>query len=115
MPDPLARAIVAEALQIERSRPDLRPLGVMDLVMRGRRGTAPDFGPIGGDAETDLVDPCGPFGALLAAAFDEQITFTGLRSVDAQAPAPSAFERYWHERVMRAFRARYGLHEAGQG
>jgi len=110
MPDSLARIIVEEALALERSRPDLKSLQVLDLVMRGRRGTSPDFGPLGGGPELSLVDPSGPFGALLSAAFDEQITFTGLRSVNASETGPNAFEEFWFERVMRAFRTRYSLH-----
>jgi hypothetical protein len=108
--DALARAIVAEAVEFERTRRDLKPLEILDLVMRGRRGTAPNFGSIDGPVGQHLVDPASPFGALLAAAFDEQVTLSGLRKVSADTSPPSSFERFWLERVMRAFRERYRLH-----
>jgi len=110
MPDSLARLIVDEAVALQRARPELRALELLDLVMRGRRGTAPDFGDLTSASSECLVDPSGPFGALLAAAFDEQVTFTGLRTLDARSVEPNAFETYWVERVMRAFARRYNLH-----
>ena len=109
MPDSLARIIVDEALALQRERPELSALALLDLVMRGRHGTSPDFGDVTAPSEC-LVDPSSPFGALLAAAFDEQVTFTGLRSL-ATASAPNAFEAFWFERVMRAFARRYHLHQ----
>lgn len=114
-PDALARIIVAEAIEIERTRRDLKPIEVLDLVMRGRKGTAPDFGSIDHPSGGQLVDPASPFGALLAAAFDEQVTLSGLRKVDANDSPPSSFERFWLERVMRAFRERYKLHAPSAG
>ena len=110
-PDALARAIVAEAIELEHNRRDLRPIDVLDLVMRGRKGTAPDFGEIGGPLGEHVGEPASPFGTLLAAAFDEQVTLSGLRRVNAGDSSPSSFERFWLERVMRAFRERYKLHE----
>jgi hypothetical protein len=95
----LARAIVAEALELERPRRDLKPLEVLDLVMRGPKGASPDFGSIDGPEGEHLVDPACPFGALLAAAFDEQVTLSGLSKVNADASPPSSFERFWLERV----------------
>jgi hypothetical protein len=109
MPDALARQIVDEALAIQRARPELPALMVLDLVMRGRRGVTVDFGDLTTAPAECLVDPSGPFGALLAAAFDEQVTLTGLRSLSATARGPNAFEVYWIERVMRAFARRYRL------
>jgi hypothetical protein len=109
MPDSLARSIVDEALALQRERPELPALALLDLVMRGRHGTGPDFGDLAAAPADCLVDPSSPFGALLAAAFDEQVTFTGLRSL-ATASAPTAFEAFWFERVMRAFSRRYQLH-----
>jgi hypothetical protein len=109
-PDGLARAIVAEAIEFECTRRDLKPIEILDLVMRGRKGTAPNFGSIDGLVGQHLVDPASPFGALLAAAFDEQVTLSGLRKVSADTSPPSSFERFWLERVMRAFRERYRLH-----
>lgn len=76
MPDPLATAIVNEAVALQKAHPDLPALQVLDLAMRGRRGTAPDFGASSSTGDDNLLDPQGPFGALLAAAFDEQITFS---------------------------------------
>jgi hypothetical protein len=112
MPDSLALAIVDEALATHQARPELTALQVLDLVMRGRRGTAPDFGALA--AGDSLLDPSSPFGALLAAAFDEQITFSGVRTLADRAPQrPNAFEEFWVERVRRAFAARYGLHGLG--
>lgn len=109
MPDSLARTIVDEALALQHERPELPALALLDLVMRGRRGTSPDFGDMVAAPSECLVDPSSPFGALLAAAFDEQVTFTGLRGL-APASAPNAFEAFWFERVMRAFSRRYQLH-----
>jgi hypothetical protein len=106
MPDSLARLIIDEAVALEKSRPDLTAMQVLDLVMRGRRGTSPDFGAL---AFPGPLDPSSPFGALLSHAFDEQVTFSGVRS--AAGGGPNAFEEYWLERVMRAFSARYGLHK----
>ena len=110
MPDSLARLIVDEALAIQRQRPELTALQVLDLVMRGRRGTSPDFGDLAAAPGECLVDPYGAFGALLAAAFDEQVTFTGLRTLHESGGGPNAFEAYWVERVTRAFSRRYHLH-----
>lgn len=108
MPDALAREIAREAVALQQARPTATALQVLDTVMRGRRGSGPDFGTLTTPAPENLIDPSGPFGLILAEAFDEQVTFSGVRSV--ASGRPTAFEEYWLERVMRAFRQRYGLH-----
>lgn len=110
MPDALAQAIVREALALQKAQPELPALRVLDLAMRGRRGTAPDFGTSPG---ATLLDPYGPFGNLLAAAFDAQITFSGVRQLGAspEARRATAFEEFWVARVRKAFVTRYHLHE----
>jgi hypothetical protein len=110
MPDSLATLIVDEALAIHGARPDLGALQVLDLVMRGRRGTRPDFGASDGSQGPWLLEPSTPFGLLLAEAFDEQITLSGLRTLaGAGGTQPNAFEVFWAERVLRAFARRYSL------
>jgi hypothetical protein len=108
VPNEVAQAIVAEALSLQRSMAHLPALLVLDLAMRGRAGAQPDFGPPGPGSP---LDPTSPFGALLAAAFDDQMTISGVQALSASPAAArmDAFEEFWRQRVMQAFAERYGL------
>jgi hypothetical protein len=101
-----ARDFAARVLALQMLQPDLTPLELLDHAMKGRDAATLDFGTLADGADC-LVDPATPFGALVAAAFDEQVTFSGLRTLGS-AREPNAFEIFWFERVMKAFRRRYG-------
>lgn len=94
MADPTARAIVAETLALRASHPAVPALDVLDQVMRGYRGTSPEF-----DAgRQDLTDAGTPFGEVLRLAFAP-----GLEEADGAT---------WEELVVDAFAARYDLGSA---
>jgi hypothetical protein len=96
---PIARAIVATALDLRRTHPDAPAIDVLDLVMRAHRGSSPEF-----DAgRSDLTDPGTPFGQLLQAAFDPAYDAAALEAAGVDADA-----RWWHA-VMEPFIERYEL------
>ena len=104
MRNTLACTIVETALATQKARPELSALQVLDVAMRGRHCTTPDFGAV-------ALDPFGPFGVLLAAAFEVQAapalalasTWVGGNLGDGEA--------LQGKRVRDAFTARYRLRE----
>jgi hypothetical protein len=96
----LARAAVA----LRRSHPRAPALDVLDVVLRRHRGSLQDFGA--------ATRPGSEFGLVLAAAFDPGMAPEDWRIVDHPNTAPevsAALLAIWHETVLGAFAARYGL------
>ena len=63
------------AVGLHRSHPHAPSLDVLDAVMRDRGGSLADFG--------QSIDPCTPFGDILAEAFDRGMSPTDWRLIDA--------------------------------
>lgn len=63
-----ADLIVTTALELHRSRPDLRALDVLDAAMRGHYGLAPSFEADPGESFGDWTEDISPFGQLLRRA-----------------------------------------------
>ena len=96
--------VARAAVGLHRSHSHAPSLDVLDAVMRDRAGSLVDFG--------SSIDPCTPFGDILAEAFDRGMSPTDWRLIDA--PATSAILRValrtlWHDAVLVPFAQRYGL------
>ena len=72
--------VARAAVGLHRSHSHAPSLDVLDAVMRDRAGSLVDFG--------SSIDPCTPFGDILAEAFDRGMSPTDWRLIDA--PATSA-------------------------
>lgn len=66
--DRTADLIVTSALELHRSRPDVRALDVLDAAMLGHYGLAPNFEADSGESFGDWTEDISPFGQLLRRA-----------------------------------------------
>lgn len=104
MPTPAAAAIVAEALALRRSHPQVPVVDVLDLVMKGRHGPALDFGPDG--------LPPAEFALIVAEAFDSGMTPGEWRAWTGSGADPKLREgmlAIWRSEVWPRFVDRFAL------
>jgi hypothetical protein len=95
--------IVAEALVLRNTRPDLPALDVLDQVMRSRYGRKVDFG--------ELATPPSPFSLLIADALDcmPPSDWAGLWRCGHPNARPFLL-KLWADEVWPKFVVRYSLY-----
>jgi hypothetical protein len=104
MADPIAQAIVSEALALRTSHAHAPAAGVLDLVMQGRQYRLVDFG--------DHMLPPAPFALLVAEAMgdrmsaDEWQAFTGPK---ADAHLRATLQLQYALNVWPKFLERYSV------
>jgi len=100
--DPIAAAVIEDALKVRASHPAVPTMDILDLVLQGRRARPLNFG---------AVSPVSPFGLLVVEAFDR-----GMPASDwigfYRYPAPrviAALDDIWRKEVWPAFTAHFGI------
>ena len=100
--DPVAAAVIDDALKVRASHPAVPTLDVLDLVLQGRRARPIDFGE---------VSPVSPFGLLVVETFDRGMPVSDwigfYRYADPRVIA--ALDDIWRKEVWPAFTARFGI------
>ena len=100
--DPVALAVVDDALKLRASHPAASTLDILDLVLRGRRSRPIDFGE---------VSPVSPFGLLVVETFDRGMPVSDwvgfYRYPDPRVIA--ALDDIWRKEVWPAFTAHFGI------
>lgn len=97
--------IVAEALVLRRSRPQLSAIQVLDEVMRKRHGRPVDFG--------ELIKPPAPFAFLVAEALDrgmERSDWEGLWNSRSRPDMRPFLLDLFADEVWPKFVVRYSLY-----
>ena len=90
------------AVQLHQTRPEAPALEVLDLALKG---LAP------AELDDDIVHPASPFGQVIAAAFDTQMTpeeWAAWAGEGSERSISDALLRCWHEEVLPKFWSRYG-------
>ena len=100
--DPVAAAVIDDALKLRASHPAAPTLDILDLVLQGRRARPIDFGE---------VSPVSPFGLLVVEAFDRGMPVSDwigfYRYPDPRVIA--ALDDIWRKEVWPAFTAHFGI------
>jgi hypothetical protein len=100
--DPVAAAVIDDALKVRASHPAVPTMDILDLVLQGRRTRPFNFG---------AVSPVSPFGLLVVEAFDRgmpESDWIGLY----RYPDPlviAALDDIWRKEVWPAFTAHLGI------
>lgn len=106
-----ARTVISDAISLSTSHPHAPAADVLELVLRGRRGQVLDFEDPGALLGS-LAAPGGPFGQLVAAAFDSAMTphewrlFTG---PDAHPKLRMACLMAWRSDVVPKMAFQHGV------
>lgn len=103
MGDPTAQKIVDAAVWLLRTHAGVPPMDVLDLVMRGHRGTDPNFDNGQGG---DHTMPPAPFARLLRDAFDPDFPAADFDS--GMAWSTQATADRW-EMLLERFAERYQI------
>jgi hypothetical protein len=109
MTDPNALQIVSTALKLRQSHKYASARDILDLVMSGFEGSAPDFSKVGQPWD-DAAHPPSPFAELLRSAFAPHLPaedVSGFSSMDDARR--DAFTDIWATEVIEPFAARYRL------
>ena len=100
--DPVAAAVIDDALKVRASHPAVPTMDILDLVLQGRRARPLNFG---------AVSPVSPFGLLVVEAFDRGMPvgdWIGFyRYPDPRVIA--ALDGIWRKDVWPAFTAHFGI------
>ena len=100
--DPVAAAVIDDALKVRASHPAVPTMDILDLVLQGRRTRPLNFG---------AISPVSPFGLLVVEAFErgmpvsEWIGF--YRYPDPRVIA--ALDDIWRKEVWPAFTTHFGI------
>ena len=106
MADSEALAIIRTALAMRASHPNAAALDVLDLAMKGRQESDPDFED-GAAPGGDLTDLASEFGSLLIETFDTKYTVKERKAACVGGMDAEQSEAW--ERVTEAFATRYKL------
>ena len=100
--DPVAAAVVGDALKVRASHLAVPTMDILDLVLQGRRARPLNFG---------AVSPVSPFGLLVVDAFDRGMSVSEwigfYRYPDPRVIA--ALDDIWRKEVWPAFTAHFGI------
>ena len=100
--DPVAAAVVDDALKVRASHPAAPTMDILALVLQGRRTRPLTFGEI---------SPVSPFGLLVVEAFDRGMPVSDwigfYRYPDPRVIA--ALDDIWRKDVWPAFTAHFGI------
>ena len=100
--DPVAEAVIDEALKVRASHPAVPTMDILDLVLQGRRTRPFNFG---------AISPVSPFGLLVVEAFDRGMPVSDwigfYRYPDPRVIA--ALNDIWRKDVWPAFTAHFGI------
>ncbi|MBE0546161.1 MAG: hypothetical protein IH627_00580 [Rubrivivax sp.] len=98
--DPVAAAVIDDALKLRASHPAAPSLDILDLVLQGRRARPISFG---------AVSPVSPFGLLVVEAFDRGMPVSDsigfYRYPDPRVIA--ALDDIWRKEVWPALTTRF--------
>ncbi len=96
-PHPILEPIVARALELCRTHPELPALQLLDAAMEGHHSSHPDFETVRDNPEfIDWLEPPSPFAEIVRRAFSAPT-----EHFDSESP-------HW-QRVIDAFSDRYHL------
>ena len=100
--DPVAAAVIDDALKVRASHPAVPTMDILDLVLQGRRTRQLNFG---------AVSPVSPFGLLVVEAFDRGMPVSDwigfYRYPDPRVIA--ALDDNWRKEVWPAFTTHFGI------
>ena len=100
--DPVAAAVIDDALKVRLSHPAVPTMDILDLVLQGRRTRPLNFG---------AISPVSPFGLLVVEAFDRGMPVSDwigfYRYPDPRVIA--ALDDIWRKEVWPAFTAHVGI------
>ena len=100
--DPIAAAVIEDALKIRASHPAAPTVDILSLVLQGRQTRPLNFG---------KVSPVSPFGLLVVEAFDRGMPVSDwigfYRYPDPRVIA--ALDDIWRKEVWPAFTAHFGI------
>lgn len=100
--DPVAAAVIDDALKVRVSHPAAPTMDILDLVLQGRRTRPLNFG---------AISPVCPFGLLILEAFDRGMPVSDwigfYRYPDLRVIA--TLDDIWRKEVWPAFTAHFGI------
>jgi hypothetical protein len=100
--DPVAAAVIDDALKVRVSHPAVPTMDILDLVLQGRRARPLNFG---------AISPVSPFGLLVVEAFDRGMPVSDWIGF-YRYPGPrviAALDDIWRKEVWQAFAAHFGI------
>jgi hypothetical protein len=100
--DPVAAAVIGDAVKVRTSHPTVPTMDILDLVLHSRRTRPLNFG---------AISPVSPFGLLVVEAFDRGMPVSDwigfYRYPDPRLTA--ALDDIWRKEVWPAFTAHFGI------